>query len=66
MPEMDGIEATKLIRRQSENGNQQKFGFPFMVTYFELVKIFALTASTLAEDRQRCEQAGMTGYVLFS
>ncbi len=47
---MDGVDATKHIRKLSDMRQ------PIIV---------ALTASTLAEDRQRCEQAGMNGYNFF-
>lgn len=45
MPEMDGIEAAEMIRK---TGAKQP-------------PIYALTASTVAEDHQRCKQAGMNG-----
>ncbi len=47
---MDGVDATKHIRQLSDVPQPH---------------IVALTASTLSEDRQRCEQAGMNGYVVF-
>jgi len=47
MPEMDGIEATKKIR---------KFG-PIKP------QIFALTASAFSDDRERCLAAGMNGFL---
>ena len=48
MPEMDGLEATRLIRAQ-ENSHQ-----PYII---------ATTASALAEDEQACKQAGMNAYI---
>ncbi|MBX3166805.1 MAG: response regulator [Candidatus Eremiobacteraeota bacterium] len=47
MPEMDGLEATQLIRRQLGEG-------PWIV---------ALTANAFTEDRERCLQAGMNDYL---
>jgi signal transduction histidine kinase/CheY-like chemotaxis protein len=50
MPAMDGLEATVEIRgRERSNGRH--------------VPIVALTASSLAGDRERCLAAGMDGYV---
>ena len=46
MPNVDGIEATKLIRRDRPT-----------------LPIIALTASVSAEEKARCFQAGMTGYL---
>ena len=47
MPEMDGLEATELIRRQLGEG-------PWIV---------ALTANAFTEDRERCLRAGMNDYL---
>lgn len=49
MPVMDGYEATRLIRAAQKNGPR--------------TPIIALTANAMAEDRQRCADAGMDGYV---
>jgi signal transduction histidine kinase len=49
MPVMDGYEATRQVRRGS--GTRAK------------VPILALTANALPEDRQRCLDAGMDGYL---
>ena len=49
MPVMDGIEATKQIRA-SERADKD-------------ILIFAMTANTLARDRQSCKEAGMDGYI---
>ncbi|GAA5520775.1 response regulator [Aliifodinibius salicampi] len=50
MPEMDGYDATKLIREAEENSDEH-------------IPIIALTASAMEEDRDLCFQAGMDDYV---
>jgi signal transduction histidine kinase/CheY-like chemotaxis protein/HPt (histidine-containing phosphotransfer) domain-containing protein len=53
MPEMDGYQATRLIRqRETERGRQRR------------VPIVALTALALREDSERCRAAGMDGYLV--
>ena len=49
MPEMDGLEATAIIRAQSKPQNN--------------IPIIALTAGAMKEDRERCLQAGMNSFV---
>ena len=50
MPEMDGLEATRTIRKtESERGGH--------------VPIIAMTANAMAGDREICLSAGMDGYV---
>jgi CheY-like chemotaxis protein len=49
MPVMDGLEATRLLR-QLPGANAR-------------VPIIALTANALEEDRQRCIDAGMSGFL---
>jgi len=50
MPTMDGVEATEEIRaREKQSGRH--------------LPIVAMTASAFDEDRQKCQQAGMDGYV---
>lgn len=56
MPEMDGLEATRIIReRQSE-----KSRYP---NYKSSVVIIAMTASAMPGDRDKCIAAGMDDYL---
>jgi signal transduction histidine kinase len=48
MPEMDGIEATRLLRAKSE---------------YQALPIIALTAATSTEERDRCLNAGMNDFL---
>ena len=47
MPEMDGLEACRIIRSRWPKGP----------------KIIAMTASALAGDREMCFEAGMDGFI---
>ena len=47
MPEMDGIQATKVIR----------------ATEFNKIPIVAMTAHAMKGDREKCLEAGMDDYV---
>jgi CheY-like chemotaxis protein len=56
MPEMDGLEATKVIRERQKNRGH----YP---TYKESLIIVAMTASAMQGDRERCLAAGMDDYL---
>jgi CheY-like chemotaxis protein len=49
MPEMDGLEATRIIRAQPRSQRQ-----PYII---------AMTANAMVEDRDACSAAGMEGYL---
>jgi CheY-like chemotaxis protein len=56
MPEMDGIEATRLIRRREHDSNQK-------CPWKSPVHIIALTASAMQGDREKCMAVGMDDYL---
>jgi CheY-like chemotaxis protein/HPt (histidine-containing phosphotransfer) domain-containing protein len=56
MPEMDGLEATRLIRERQKQPSQ----FP---NYKSPLIIVAMTASAMYGDREKCLAAGMDDYV---
>jgi len=51
MPEMGGVEATRIIRAKKES-------------YFQKLPIIALTASILSTERSEIEDAGMNDYIV--
>jgi CheY-like chemotaxis protein len=50
MPIMDGLEATERIRASERKSGRH-------------IAIVAMTANAFEEDRERCRQAGMDGYI---
>lgn len=50
MPGIDGLEATRAIRSTTEGRNQS-------------IPIIAMTADAMPEDRAKCIDAGMSGYI---
>lgn len=51
MPEMDGIETTKLLRNREKYGNKSD------------IPVIALTAYTLPEDREKIKAAGLDDFI---
>ncbi len=56
MPEMDGLEATRLIRKRQ----QQPAQFP---NYKSSLIVIAMTASAMMGDREKCLAVGMNDYL---
>jgi len=56
MPEMDGFQATRAIRRREESESR-------MTPAPRRIPIIALTANAVRGDRERCLDAGMDDYV---
>ncbi len=56
MPELDGLEATRAIRKQEADVSRDPSAFP-------PAHIIALTANAMTEDRQQCHDAGMNDFL---
>jgi two-component system sensor histidine kinase/response regulator len=54
MPEMDGYEATRIIR-QKERAKESTWPSP--------IRIVAMTANAMTGDREKCLAAGMDDYL---
>lgn len=52
MPELDGIQTTLKIRQMAQTNSK-----------YREIWIIAMTANTMAKDRQRCYDAGMNDYL---
>ena len=57
MPEMDGFEATRLIRQMAQDPSARS------KTDLKRIYIIALTANAMAGDRETCLAAGMDDYI---
>ena len=55
MPEIDGLEATRLIRKRQMNGDQKN--------YSRRIIIIAMTAHAMQGDRDKCIASGMDDYL---
>lgn len=63
MPDMDGLEASELIRERERMWAQGKTApFAYMERLAK-IPIIAMTANAFAEDEQRCRDAGMDDYL---
>ncbi|MCE5277567.1 MAG: response regulator [Planctomycetaceae bacterium] len=56
MPEMDGLDATRIIR------DKERIGM-VMARHAARIPIIALTANAVSGERQKCLDAGMDGYI---
>jgi CheY-like chemotaxis protein len=56
MPEMDGLEATRVIRERQKKGKQHP-------NYKSSIIIVAMTANAMTGDREKCLSSGMDDYL---
>ena len=59
MPEMDGFEATRIIRNYKSGITNDDGG----VHLPHIIPIIAMTAHAMRGDRERCLEAGMNDYI---
>ena len=59
MPKMDGLEATRNIRKFEEKKPHDRNRFP----KFNKVPIIAMTANVFTEDIKKCSEAGMNDHI---
>ena len=62
MPGMDGLEATRAIRTAAEHMQQGK-STPPAKEWLKDMRIIAMTANALTEDKVRCLEAGMDDHI---